>query len=258
MKYFVEVRPAVHRSGPPRLVPLDEIHKHTGFRTIFAYDEETTEFIKEQGGTQGLRGQPVYADTLFLDFDGHDPVEFRIWLQQSGYGYTEWDSGGRSVHFHIPMIPVYGAWVPFAMKKWIKTHAPTADISFVHAAGMYRLPGTWHAKHPGRCKLMTANQVGTRLLLEQATNDLLEFKEFQGDGGIELLFQLLTLGRTEGNRAPHLFRIGIAAAEAGLEFEDALDHMRWWNKRFAVPMRDDITIVNQCQSAYRRMAKRQA
>lgn len=259
MAIFVEVRPTVKRAGPPILVPLAEVHKHTGFRTIVGYSSEVADMIREQGSTLNLKHLPVYADTMFMDFDGHDPVEFRTWLQASGLAYTEWDSGNRSFHYHIAMEPIEGTWVTAAMKAWTKQHAPTADVSFCHPAGMYRLPGTFHHKQPGRCKTLLHSQPGTCLRLERPALDLgLRFQLDEPTGTQEEFFRLLMQAKNEGHRAPHLFKLAITGAESGMSYEEVLEHMRWWNRFHASPPRDDLTIQSQCDSAFRRLARKKA
>jgi hypothetical protein len=255
--YFVEIRAAVARVGKPVLVPLAEVHKHTGFRSAFAYPENVADFIREQGSTNNLRGMPVYADTLFMDFDSHRPDDFLAWLATSGLAYSVWDSGGRSVHVHIEMEPALGPWVPDAMRAWTKQHAPTADVSFLHPAGMYRLAGTYHHRNPGRCKTMTDKRDGTKLKLSPVAG-IKPFVATEATGTREHFFMLLTERKTEGHRAPFIWRIATAGAEAGLPYEEVLEHVRWWNEHFCFPPRDDRTIMNQVQSAYRRHEKRHA
>lgn len=259
MTYFVEIRPSVRRTGPPKLVPLSEVYKHTGFRTIVCYSETVAEMIREQGSTLNLRHMPVYADTLFLDFDGHEPTEFLAWMRGSGLAFEQFDSGNRSIHLHIPIEPIEGVWVTAAMKEWIKAHCPTADTSFIHNAGMYRLPGTYHHKQPGRCKTLTYRQPGSCLKLERPALDLgLKFKLDEPQGTIEEFFTLLMQAQGEGHRAPHLFRLAITGAEAGLSYDETLEHLRWWNERMSSPPRDDFTVQSQCASAYRRLARKKA
>jgi hypothetical protein len=252
--YYVEVRPTVRRAGPPRLIPIDQVDQHRGFRSIVAYDAETVQHIKEQGGTADLRGVPVYADTLFMDFDGHDPTQFREWLQASDLSYSEWDSGNRSVHFHIPIEPVFGPWVTEAMKQWVKQHAPTADISFYHNSGQYRLPGTYHAKRPGRKKELTFSRDGSALVLPQPTET--EYFALPGDGTRQDFFTLLLQAINEGGRRPRAWLLAVTAAEAGLEFQETVEHLLWWNDAMCSPPHDSETIVRQCESAYRRTARR--
>lgn len=248
--YYIEIRAGVRRSGGPNLVPLQDAHKYIGFRSVFAYDDTIAEVIRLQGNTSNLRGKPVYADTIFTDFDNHDPVEFREWLRASGIAHTEWDSGNRSVHFHVQIQPVYGEWVPHACKAWTLQHAPTADISFLHPAGQYRLPGTFHPKRPGRRKLMTYQQEGQPLVLEEPPKR--EFKiALHDDTTIVDFYTLLLVPKLEGGRQPYIWRLAITAAQAGMEFAETLEHLHWWNSRFCTPMHQDSILQRQCESAYK-------
>lgn len=258
--YFVEIRAGVRRSGPPLLVPLDDVHRHTGFRSICAFDSDLAQFIHDQGSTENLRGQPVYADTLFVDFDGTDPSEFREHLRASSLAYREYDSGNRSVHFHVPLVPVFGAWVPAAMKQYIKRYAPTADTSFYHPAGMYRLPGTYHAKRPGRCKVLIDVHDGAQLSLAVPAKSapIMTIETEDPEEATGQLFRLLTQAKGPGHRSAHIWLLSTSAAEAGLSFDEALDHLRFWNERFASPPHDEAVLIKQCESAYRRAARREA
>jgi hypothetical protein len=255
--YWVEVRSSVRRSGPPRLIPLADVDGQTGFRSIVAYPEDVAQLIRDQGGTANLRGQPVYADTLFIDFDGHEPTEFRAWLQGSGLAYTEWDSGNRSVHFHIPLVPIFGPWVTDAMRKWVKQHAPTADISFYHPAGQYRLPGTFHSKRPGQCKSLVCGREGNLLELRPAARETFA-AAYQATGSREEFFRTLTQAVGEGHRRPRAWLLATQAAECGMEFDDAVEHLLWWNGNLVDPPHEPETIIKQVESAYRRLAQRQA
>lgn len=251
MIYFVEVRSTVRRLGPPKLVLLSDVLKYRGFRTIVGYDAKSAENICITGTTQGLQGKEVYADTLFMDFDNHDPIEFRQWLQQSELSYEEYHSGGRSVHFHIPIVPVFSDWITIAMKFWVKKHAPTADISFYHNAGLYRLPGTYHAKYPGQYKRLIAAKAGTELLLTRA--GVVSLPHAVVTKGPEAFFAMLSQRKTEGQRQPFLWRLAVVGLEAGLTLSQVIEDALWWNERYCDPPHPPHIVQQQCESAYRRV-----
>lgn len=236
-----------------RLVPLDEVDKYTGFRSAFAFDDETAERIREQSNTAGLRGISVFTDILLVDFDASDGNSLRTWLVEQGIGFTRWDSGGRSIHIHVALEPIAGPWVPEACRQFLKKVAPDADVSFLHPSGMFRLPKTFHYK-TGRQKVLIEHREGRRLVLQQPQTS--PTFQVEGGGSRELFFTLLTARKSEGQRSPWLWRLGTAAAEAGLSYDEALEHLRFWNERFAEPPKDDATVQQQCQSAYRRLARR--
>ena len=255
MNYFVEVRATVQRYGRPRLVPLSDIGNYHGFRSTFAFDADTAQRIDDQGAMRDLRGASVYADTLFMDFDGHQPDEFRAWLMTSGLAWDEYDSGNRSVHFHIPMEPVEGAWVPQAMKAWTKLHAPTADTSFLHPAGQYRLPGTYHAKQPGRRKQLVASGLGVPLVLERPSI-MPPIRLDNEESSREQFFAMLLTSKGEGSRRPWLWQAATTGAEAGLSFDEVLEGLLVWNTHCCQPPHDKQTVIKQTESAFRRLSHR--
>jgi hypothetical protein len=255
--YWVEIRSGVQRSGAPRLVPLAEVGQHTGFRSVVSYDDAVAQLIRERGGTYDLRGQPVYADTLFMDWDGHKPTEFLDWLAGSGLAHSIWDSGNRSVHVHIPLVPIYGPWVCAAMKEWTKRHAPTADTSFLHPGGQYRLPGTYHKRAPGRRKELVAEQGGSPLALQPCQK--VEIQSTYWDGGSrEKFYTALLSPKGEGHRQPYAWYLATLAAEAGMDFDEAVEKLTWWGLRMCSPPHDPDTMRRQCESAFRRASRRQA
>jgi hypothetical protein len=253
--YYVEIRSTVRRSGPPRLVPLDEVGQHTGFRSIVCYDEATAERIRADGGTKGLRGVPVYADTLFMDFDNIEPVEFRKWLIASNLAFEEWDTGNRSVHFHIPMTPVFGSWVPDAMRAWVVANSPEkADTSFYHAAGQYRLPLTFHYKSPGKIKQLVYRREGELLTLTAPPPKVRAFSMHEDpETHSAQFFVMLLAPMGTGGRHLYVWRLAMCGAKAGMEFDETLKHLEWWNGRMCTPPLEPYILIKQCESAYQRV-----
>lgn len=254
--YYVEIRKTVKR-GKPKFVPLEEVNQHTGFRSIVAYDAVTVERLKEAGNTTGMRGTSVYADTLFIDFDDHDPKDFREWLRASGLAHEEYHSGGRSIHFHIEIEPVFAAWVPLAMKSWVQEHAPTADVSFYHWCGQYRLPGTFHYKYPGQRKRLLHAQGKTQIRLEKPKDLPLNY-DIDQNKSIEDLYIISTKQTSMGNRRPTLWLIATTALELGWDEDEILQHLLWVNKNFCNPPHDESTVEGQLEQAMIRTAKQSA
>lgn len=248
--YFIEIRPTVRRSGPPLLVPLSDSHKYRGFRSVFAYDEATTESIREMRGTSHLRGCEVYADTLFVDFDNHDGEDLIGYLLDQGIGFEKWHSGNRSIHLHIPMVPVFGEWVPRSCKKWMQSRTKHADLSFLHPAGQYRLPGTYHYKNPGKCKILLEARPGKLLEIERVDRKPSMFGPVTLDeGSIENFFFFLTGKASEGSRRPYIWKLCVLGLEAGMGPEEVLAHVEWWNSRFCEPPHPQDILELQLEQA---------
>lgn len=250
MEYFVEIRTAVKRDSKPRLVPLEDVSKFRGFRSVYSYSKEIVEQIQLTGSTSGLRGTPVYSDTLFVDFDGTDPTPLIDHLLSEGIAFEQYDSGNRSVHLHIHTEPIYGVWVPAAHKKWIKQHGPGADMSFYNPSGQYRLPGTYHVKGGGKCKELVRSVAGKRLVLVEPEREEMP-PPIVRDGSKEQLFIALQLQRRPGQRSPHIWLLGKLACEVGLTYNEAVEHVCWWNRRFCKPPQDLQTIERQVLEGYK-------
>jgi hypothetical protein len=252
--YWVEVRAGLRRNGPPRLVPLDEVGKHQGFRSVFAYEGEVAEYIRESKSTSGLRGLPVYADTLFVDFDNGPADVLIALLQDRGIGYQLWHSGGRSQHLHIPIEPISGVWVPSALKRWMKKNAPGADLSFYHPAGMYRLPGTYHAKNVGQRKHLLDQRSGDKLVIhEPPTPQLHVPTATDSDFNVADLYAHSLISAAPGERQPRAWFLATKAFELGWDMEQVLEHLRWWNDTQCDPPHSDSVLVRQAQSALQQL-----
>lgn len=256
MEYLVEVRPTVRRSGPLKLVPLKDIDNYTGFRSVFAYDPAVAEQIRAAGSTGFLRGVQVYSDTLFLDFDNCSPEETLAYLRSVGVGYEHYGSGNRSSHIHIPLEPMYGAWVPRSQKAWIKKHAPRSDISYLHPAGMYRLARTYHEKNPGHCKALLERVPGDLLNISAVEDTFYSRVHQTGEVRTEDFVQLITTKVFEGDRRPKAWLISTVGAELGLDFDETLKNLTFWNDNFVFPPHDITTLERQCRSAYERLGRK--
>jgi hypothetical protein len=250
MTYWVEIRAGKSRSGKIRLVPLADVYNHTGFRSVFAYDDITADLIRDANSTAGLRGHEVYCDTLFMDFDDHNPDQFRHWLANSGLGYSEWHSGGRSVHFHIPVNPVFGVWVPGACKSWVCEHAPTADRSFYNTSGMYRLPGTFHNNYPGQLKHRLSNHAGHQLTLVRPAAQEITYRTTPATSTD--FWVMLQSHKGVGERTIYLWLLATTAAEAGLHIDEAITQIQLWNQHFTTAAHPADYVERKVQEAYRR------
>jgi len=253
---WIEVRSGLRRSGQPKLVPLQDAHLFRGFRSVFGFPQQVAEIIQIQGGTQGLRGFDVYCDTIFMDFDKGDPVEFKALLRSEGIAHQEFFSGGRSTHLHIPLAePICGPWVPNAVKQWTKQHAPDADVSFLNPSGMYRLAGTFHSKYPGQCKALLYEQDGQRISLQEPQTKSYMAIVRDEEVSEEILYAELMSKKGAGGRSTQIWKIATIAGQLGKSEEEAMELLHFWNSHNALPPHNEDVLVTQLNSAYRRLRR---
>ena len=180
-----EYRSNVSRSGAPVYVPFHVLMNMQGFQSVFGIPTEEAQKNSERGSSAGST-YPVYCDTLLLDFDDcpDKAALAEEYFKNVGAAYLKFDSGNRSVHFHVAIEPMCGVAVPGSIKQWVTANMEGADTSFYHNQGMYRLPGTVHRK-TGRKKLLLDRASGGRLIIP-----MLELRRYGRDdggmGGIEV------------------------------------------------------------------------
>lgn len=238
--YYVEHRPSLQRSTAPKMVPEEILDTCHGFRGVYAWLPLHAEEITRQGHMRDLDEYPVASNILFLDFDNNEQAAagFRQLLDQQGIAYEEYDSGNRSVHFHVSIVGMYGVDVPQRQKLWVKKNAPGADTSFYHKSGIYRLPGTFHVKNPGHFKRLVNHRSGRRLHVVVPDEEV-RASIPSGEDSTELDFvlqRLLWAQIGEGDRTPHMYKIMKTAQRVGLSFDEALSELQYWNaERCAAP-----------------------
>lgn len=159
--FLFEFRSQKARVGPPAYVPFSGLFSLTGYGSVFGVTKEQAGENVRRGSTNGAYWD-VYCDTLLVDFDDRpaDADAFERALIGMGAAYIRANSGGRSVHFHAAIEPMFGRDVAYSLRCWVGRVAPGADLSVYQRNGMFRLFGTRHEKtgrfkehvhtHPGR------------------------------------------------------------------------------------------------------------
>jgi hypothetical protein len=244
----------VQRRGPPKFVPVSELSQYVGFRSVYEFDASTVEKLKAVGNTRELRHLPVYSETLFADFDNNPEAarKFADLLRSRGVAFEVWHSGGRSVHFHMPLEPQQGFAVPNSQRAWMRVNAPGADLSFYHAGGIYRLPNTFHAKYPGHCKQLLASVPGELLRIETVQTPLpTTTTETDDENAARVYLALLNQPASEGNRTPHCFKLLRAAKRAGQTYEEFLLDLNTWNSDFADPPHTQQTLQQWAERTWK-------
>ena len=213
-----EARPAKVRSGLPLYFSFEQLENQRGFQSQFAVTRQQAVLNQLNGDTSGA-SYPVYCDIILVDFDGcpDDAQLFRTGLEADNIAFIEANSGGRSVHFHIPIDPIFGVSVPSSVKQWVANRSSKADLSVYHTNGMFRLFGTRHEK-TGRIKEPTHRSKGKR-----ASVKLLDVRDdwndFNGDvteveGAFGFVLSLLNGQPPVGNRYQTLWSCAMALKSA--------------------------------------------
>ena len=263
MKWYVEHRPHVNRIGKIKMIDVTETSNYYGFRSVYAFSEDVAEQIIASNSTSGLHGHVLYSDMLLMDFDDCPQAaeKFRAYLINEGYNYEMLDSGNRSIHFHIPLsdgagnLGIADSRIPRAQKAWVKEHAPKADTSFYHPAGMYRLTGTYHYKNPGHCKhsLIKHTSGQNLILVDYLDNSAIPLPVTRVDDDQDYYFmlaRLLQMPIDEGGRNYHLWKIIKTCSKLNFSSQRTLSEALYWNATKAHPPLDERVAFKITKEVY--------
>lgn len=252
-----ELRPQVRRSGKVRLVPHSELAAHTGFRSIYGFDETTAAIIRDANSTAGLDELPVYGHELLIDFDNQDRAAFELADRLRGrqIGFQRFHSGGRSIHFHIETQPLTGIDLPWRQKSWILENAPLADKSIYIKTGMFRLEGTYHVNYPGQCKKLLETYDGRPLTLPEAKPQPVRLSTISSRGCEEAALWVSKMGMIEieagtTGRNLHAFTLIKRCLEAGYSAVEAEERAAKWNADMCRPPLPEFEVLNLVRKVY--------
>jgi hypothetical protein len=242
----------VRRDGVPTLVPKAQLVGLYGFQSVFGYPEHTAAIIRRQGNTRGLQQAQLFSDEILVDFDDApvDAKQFGEYLIEQNIPHRIYDSGNRSIHYHVDMRPQISRTLARDTRLWIQQYAPGADQSIYTPTGLFRLPGTWHEKNPGHRKVLIGEHGGEPLVLPQAPRKVIQ--RVQSHTGIAEAKFFRGLGKRQqaGGRRCYVWYLGKKAADSGMDAGDALEYIVSWNMKHCNPPLDIDDLVTKVREAY--------
>jgi hypothetical protein len=257
VSYYVEIRKEIIRTTTPLFVPLDQIDKVRGFRyrSVYAYDYEVMTSMLRNGETKGFQGCSVYSDCLFLDIDDKSYVdECRQILLNLRLWFTEWFSGRRGTHFHIPIKPMYGPYLIDSQKKFVTDtfDRHRVDRSIYSINGQIRLGGSRHEKS-GKHKLQLQKFDGYRLEIPMLDKPLptVYANTYDGNASKALYVKNLTYRRGEGQRHQHIMILTKDAIKLHIPLDIHLENMIAYNRRWMEPPLSDWELEKHVRKTWR-------
>jgi hypothetical protein len=242
----------VKRSGTPVLLTRDELVGRYGFRSVFGYPESTAATIERQGNTRNLQYVQLYIDELLIDFDERpaDAARLGQYLKDNNIAHRMYDSGNRSVHYHISLEPRTERTVVFDARHWVQRFAPGADMSIYSPSGLFRLEGTWHEKNPGHRKELVSHHDGSLLALPKTERPRKPETRLSLKQAEAKFFRGLGKRQEAGGRNQYVWYLGKKAADSGMDAGDALERIVRWNAKYCNPPLDIDTLVTKVREAY--------
>ena len=209
-------------------IPVDDLGNHTGYRSVFAWSSEHATEAKTAGTVKVLKDRPAFADTIFVDFDNNEKgaLAFKRELDDEDVLYEMYTSGGRSLHFHLSMMPIYDVLVPNSVRKYMENFKSYGyDPSVYNYCSLFRLPGTVHEK-TGKPKELLDRGGFFYLDLNLVAPDKIAITPADHDAlavAMAIYSNYIGAGVAEGGRYTVQWKVSKALQEAGLSFDTALE-----------------------------------
>ena len=209
------------------------------FQSTFLWPSHLAESVLVAGSTANLEGASIGCDTIFIDIDNASHVDrARQALISLGFGFEEFSTGNRGVHFHIPIELIEGPNVPYSVIQWLKRTDlwQFVDPTIYRAGSIYRCEGAIHQK-TGKPKTKVAVQAGikpTLVLICKPPAQRLETLKNSPEAMTDFMRNLLSK-RGEGHRHVHCYILWNRGREAGLEEDVIVSWIHWWNDHGAYP-----------------------
>jgi hypothetical protein len=209
-------------------VPVEHLIQHTGYRSVFSWSLEDANLAYSAGTVKVLKDKPAFADTIFVDFDNNEKgaMGFKETLDDQDFLYEMYTSGGRSIHFHIPMVPQYDIRTPHSVRKFMENFKQFGyDPSVYNYCSLFRLPGTTHEKTGKPKQLIECNgfySVSIDLVDPPKINVIATDHDALAVA-VALYANYIGGGVAEGGRYTVQWKVAKAFQEAGLSFDTALE-----------------------------------
>lgn len=229
-----------------------------GFHTVYRFSEEAAEEIRKQGNSRGFSRFPVFADSVWFDFDDdRNEIKHLISvLDQHKLGYTVYTTGNRGFHVSVPHTPLFDVTVPYTHKKLVEDLGVTCDPTLYQHSRLLRTIGTVHEK-TGKPKQVIDHVDGEAILeISLRSPEESRFKICEVADEELLPFLLSSLARLYGNSPGegrrHTTCWGLArdAARCGLSFETTLELLLTMNASWRKDSKDVDYIRNACEQGW--------
>jgi len=231
--------------APIKVTTIDKV-PDTGFCTVYQYDESLLNYFTKHGCTKGFsKTNPVcYTDKLLVDFDNQLEAarDFFDTLVDMKVGFKVYNSGGRSIHFHIDRVPVASVHLPHSDKKWMEQYASKADMSLYQVGRVFRLEGTIH-HDTGKAKVLIQQVEGVPLdslpIVEREltpyTNGEVDYNKVFDD---PIVYQSF-MGYGAGERELNMFKLITHLREYGMNRIFIEEFVKCANEKCLPPLDED-------------------
>ena len=215
-----------------------------GFRSVYLFDKEAAEEIKQSRSSKTIKRFTPHSHTLFIDLDQGDKGLARVkeWLKDNRLLAQIYTSGGKGYHIHVPHQYVCSRDLPYSHRVLVESLGAGADPSLYHVSHLIAMDGRKHPKTHRRKQLIESVQGEKELeipLIE--TPPKLTFSNFENiednlSLGLVKLEMLISNEPGVGERHQSLWTCAKNFVDAGCAPETVMDliskvNSRWQNAK---------------------------
>lgn len=230
-----------------------------GFRSVYAFDRQAYDEIKQTGTSRGFRRYEPYSDLLIIDLDNGDKDLEKLTKQLKGYSYRVYTSGSKGYHIEVD-TPLYcGHELPQAHKEYVESLGIAADASLYRHSSIVALEGRIHHK-TGKRKALIKSIKGELLSIPKPVNaPQVRVAIDADDCNLEWIFtrlaNLAAFEPTQGWRHTKLWSIAESMRSQGFQYDTALDLLtrindQWKNPKAAAEV--ELAVKQAYQSSSNR------
>jgi hypothetical protein len=214
-----------------------KVHYDPGYSTVYMFDEEAANEIKESGRSAGLGQYSVFANCVTIDIDAPnllaaeaDLAGVESKLKERGLAHEVWFSGGKGFHVIIPHELMQSRDLPYSHRKFVEDDLGiTCDESLYQHGRLLSLPGRVHPKTRKR-KHKLRQVAGDSAVIKIVEKPQLVFDFREGElGDLQMgLNNLATISSKDiypGGRHQAIWSTAKDLARAGLSRETVLELM---------------------------------
>ena len=244
MTYFYEYcRTLSNRTG--NMITKEDLQGKTGFASIYGFDAQTSAFFREAGSIKGSKHFPVFADTLWMDFDNAEEECERVvnQLVSEGISCVVYTSGGRGQHVGVPHQPIFDRRLPYSQRVWVEGKKFKVDFCLYSHGHIFRLPNTRHAK-TGNYKEIIFQYEGQPIELELIERPAkcysgADSDEFLLTDFVDMLSWFSKNLPTNGNRNHRMFALAAGLLASGISPLATVELVSKFNEALSEPLEEE-------------------
>lgn len=232
----------------PHIIHKNDIinYKETGGHlSIYGYDESLPRYFNDNNTLDRFSSSSptAFSEVFYADFDDkkEEARGFYKFCKENNYNFKVFDSGNRSIHFHVYRTHTASAFLPYSDKVYASKNIKGCDTAIYRHGATLRMENTIHTKTDKK-KVLLEHHLGTNKIDIPITEPELVIREIEQSkvGSIfnEFIIQSSIGGLVTGSRNRTMYQIIKVLKEYGKSKEFIVEFCNEVNKISNPPLND--------------------